>query len=188
MDVPGLINTALARYVQFGDGCPRRLAQAIQHSLLAQGKRLRPQLVLLATQACGGSIEMAVPAACAVEMVHAYSLIHDDLPAMDDDDMRRGQPSCHVAFGEATAILAGDALLARAFEVLAAEGYLYSSSIYPIRHDHYGMPAAPRFPFFPEGGDGLLEIPVTTTRLFGQNLPCGGGGYFRLLPFTRLYA
>jgi geranylgeranyl diphosphate synthase type II len=76
--------------------------------------------VLMAAEACGSDREAALPAACAVEMVHTYSLIHDDLPAMDDDDVRRGRPSCHAAFGEATAILAGDALLARAFEVLAS--------------------------------------------------------------------
>ncbi len=91
----------------------------MRYSLLAPGKRLRPMLVLLAAVACGGSIEGAMPAACAVEMVHAYSLIHDDLPAMDDDDLRRGRPTCHKVFGEAMAILAGDALLALAFEVLA---------------------------------------------------------------------
>ena len=93
----------------------------MRYSLLAPGKRLRPLLVLLATEACGGQIEAAMPAACAVEMVHAYSLIHDDLPAMDDDDLRRGRPTCHKAFDEATAILAGDALLTLAFEVLACE-------------------------------------------------------------------
>ena len=91
----------------------------MRYSLLAPGKRLRPLLVLLAIEACGGEIEAAMPAACAVEMVHAYSLIHDDLPAMDDDDLRRGLPTCHKKFGEATAILAGDGLLALAFEVLA---------------------------------------------------------------------
>ena len=75
----------------------------------------------MAAEACGGSIDDALPAACAVEMVHAYSLVHDDLPAMDDDDLRRGRPTCHKRFGEAMAILVGDALLARAFEVLASE-------------------------------------------------------------------
>ncbi len=93
----------------------------MRYSLLAPGKRLRPMLVLLAAEACDGSIEAAMPAACAVEMVHAYSLIHDDLPAMDDDDLRRGRPTCHKAFDEAVAILAGDALLTLAFEVLAKE-------------------------------------------------------------------
>ena len=91
----------------------------MRYSLLAPGKRLRPLLALTAAEACGGDFSAALPAACAVEMVHAYSLIHDDLPAMDDDDLRRGRPTCHKVFGEALAILAGDALLALAFEVLA---------------------------------------------------------------------
>jgi geranylgeranyl diphosphate synthase, type II len=112
-------DTALEGYVAFREGCPARLQEAIRYSLLAQGKRFRPTLVLLAAEACGGPIEQAMPAACAVEMVHAYSLIHDDLPAMDDDDLRRGRPTCHRVFGEARAILAGDALLALAFETLA---------------------------------------------------------------------
>jgi geranylgeranyl diphosphate synthase, type II len=113
------IETALDSYSNLGEGCPAKLREALRYSLLAPGKRLRPMLVLLAAEACGGSIEAALPAACAVEMVHAYSLIHDDLPAMDNDDLRRGRPTCHKAFDEATAILAGDALLALAFEVLA---------------------------------------------------------------------
>jgi len=101
-----------------GEGCPPRLRKAIEYSLLAPGKRLRPMLVLMATQACGGQEKKAMPATCAVEMVHAYSLIHDDLPAMDDDDLRRGRPTCHKVFGEALAILTGDALLTLAFESL----------------------------------------------------------------------
>src|SRR5204862_6280540 len=80
---------------------------------------LRPILVFLATMASGGAEEQSLPAACAVELIHTYSLIHDDLPAMDDDDLRRGQPTCHKQFGEALAILAGDALLTLAFQVLA---------------------------------------------------------------------
>ncbi len=113
------IETALDEFTQFDEDCPARLREAIRHSLLAPGKRLRPLLVLMSVEACGGDEAAALPAACAVEMVHTYSLIHDDLPAMDDDDLRRGRPSCHAKFGEATAILAGDALLALAFEVLA---------------------------------------------------------------------
>ncbi len=93
----------------------------MRYALLAPGKRLRPMFTLLAAEACGGETDWAMPAACAVEMVHAYSLVHDDLPAMDDDDLRRGRPTCHKEFDEATAILAGDALLALAFEVLATE-------------------------------------------------------------------
>ncbi len=104
------IERCLERYTEFGPGCPPRLYAAIRHSLLAPGKRLRPLMVLSAAQTCGSDWELALPAACAVEMVHTYSLIHDDLPAMDDDDLRRGRPSCHAAFDEATAILAGDAL------------------------------------------------------------------------------
>src|SRR5437879_13346341 len=94
----------------------------MRYSLLAPGKRCRPMLVILTAEACGGRGADALPAACAVEMVHTYSLIHDDLPAMDDDDLRRGLPTCHKQFGEATAILAGDALLTMAFGVLA-DGY-----------------------------------------------------------------
>jgi geranylgeranyl diphosphate synthase type II len=115
------VGEALDRLTQFGPDCPAHLREAIRHSLLAPGKRLRPMLVLMASEACGYERQRAMPAACAVEMVHTYSLVHDDLPAMDDDDVRRGRPSCHAAFGEATAILAGDALLATAFEVLARD-------------------------------------------------------------------
>ena len=99
--------------------CPPRLREAMAYSLLAPGKRLRPALVLFACEAVGGTVEIGLGAAAAVEMVHTYSLIHDDLPAMDDDDLRRGRPTCHKQFGEALAILAGDALLTLAFQVLA---------------------------------------------------------------------
>ncbi len=115
------INQALDRYTQRDEDCPQSLCEAMRHSLLGPGKRLRPLLVLMAAEACGSDHQVALPAACAVEMVHTYSLIHDDLPAMDDDDLRRGRPSCHAQFGEAMAILAGDALLAMAFEVLARD-------------------------------------------------------------------
>lgn len=113
------VNNALEDVLAFDEGCPARLQQAIRYSVLGPGKRLRPLLVLLAAEACGGTIESALPAACAVELIHAYSLVHDDLPAMDDDDLRRGQLTCHKQFDEATAILVGDALQARAFELLA---------------------------------------------------------------------
>lgn len=98
---------------------PERLHQAMRYSLFAGGKRIRPLLALCACDAVAGSFDEALPFACAVEMVHTFSLIHDDLPAMDDDDFRRGKPTSHKAFGEAMAILAGDALLARAFELLS---------------------------------------------------------------------
>jgi geranylgeranyl diphosphate synthase type II len=100
---------------------PQNLHRAMRYSLLGGGKRLRPGLVLMAGEALGATTDDLMPAACAMEMIHTYSLIHDDLPAMDNDDLRRGRPTCHKAFGEAVAILAGDALLTRAFEVLASE-------------------------------------------------------------------
>jgi geranylgeranyl diphosphate synthase type II len=113
------IERALSEWLPAEPGCPARLAQAMHYAVFPGGKRLRPLLTLLAADACGGSVEDAMPAACAVEYVHCYSLVHDDLPAMDDDDLRRGRPSCHKVFGEAIAILAGDALLTLAFDVLA---------------------------------------------------------------------
>jgi geranylgeranyl diphosphate synthase type II len=99
---------------------PARLTAAAQYSLMAGGKRLRPVLCMAAAETVGGTIEDCIHAACALEMIHTYSLIHDDLPAMDNDDLRRGQPTCHVAFDEATALLAGDALLTMAFQILSA--------------------------------------------------------------------
>lgn len=99
--------------------CPARLSDAMSYSLMAGGKRLRPILTLWAAEACGAGGDLAMPSAVALEMIHTYSLIHDDLPAMDDDDLRRGRPTCHKAFDEATAILAGDGLLTLAFEVIA---------------------------------------------------------------------
>ncbi len=97
-----------------------QIVKAMKYSLMAGGKRIRPVLCLAATEAVGGNLESALPAACALELIHTYSLIHDDLPAMDDDKLRRGKPTCHVAFDEATAILAGDALLTLAFQILSS--------------------------------------------------------------------
>lgn len=115
------VNVALERYMQEAAGVPSRLRESMAYSLLAGGKRLRPILVLLACEACGGDPASALPAACALEMIHTYSLIHDDLPAMDNDDFRRGRRTNHVVYGEALAILAGDGLLTLAFEVVARE-------------------------------------------------------------------
>lgn len=99
-----------------------KLTEAMQYSLMAGGKRLRPMLVLEFCRICGGDVEKALPVACGIEMLHTYSLIHDDLPVMDNDDLRRGKPSNHKVFGESTATLAGDALQALAFEtVLSAD-------------------------------------------------------------------
>lgn len=114
-----LINTYLKKIL---DGCDsnRELIKAMSYSLMAGGKRVRPVLGIAAAQACGKDFLPALPACCAIEMIHTYSLIHDDLPAMDDDDQRRGLPTCHKKFSEATAILAGDALLTHAFEILSS--------------------------------------------------------------------
>ncbi|MHC4924874.1 MAG: polyprenyl synthetase family protein [Planctomycetota bacterium] len=101
---------------------PRAIHRAMRYSVFAGGKRLRPALVFLGARCAGGDDDDVLPVACAVEMIHTYSLIHDDLPAMDDDDLRRGKPSCHAVFGEAHAILAGDALHTLAFETLAGYG------------------------------------------------------------------
>ncbi len=115
-----LIDEAIAQAVQtYCQRAPSRLREAIEYSWLAPGKRLRPLLALLAAEAVCGDGHVAIPAAVAVEAIHCYSLIHDDLPAMDDDDLRRGRSTCHVQFDEATAILAGDALQPLAFACLS---------------------------------------------------------------------
>ncbi|MCD6272739.1 MAG: polyprenyl synthetase family protein [Deltaproteobacteria bacterium] len=101
-----------------------RLMKAVEFSLMAGGKRVRPVLCIAACEAVHGDIQDTLPVACALEMIHTYSLIHDDLPAMDDDDLRRGKPTCHIRFDEATAILAGDALLTLAFQVLSSANIL----------------------------------------------------------------
>ncbi len=116
----GLIERALNRSLPKSTVRPETIHQAMRYSLLAGGKRLRPILTLAAAEACGaGSLINILPAACAVEFIHTYSLIHDDLPCMDDDDLRRGRPTSHKVFGEGVAVLAGDALLTHAFGLLA---------------------------------------------------------------------
>jgi len=119
MDYRERIERVLERALQLPDAESTRLVEAMRYSALGGGKRLRPTLVYTAGVALGGPLEMLDDPAAAVELIHVYSLIHDDLPAMDDDDLRRGRPSCHKAFDEATAILAGDALQAVAFDLLA---------------------------------------------------------------------
>jgi geranylgeranyl diphosphate synthase type II len=118
-DVRTRVDEALADCLSLRVPEGSRAGRAMRYSLMAGGKRLRPLLCLAGCEACGGDRSDALPVACAVEMIHTYSLIHDDLPAMDDDALRRGRATCHTAFDEATAILAGDALLTLAFEVLA---------------------------------------------------------------------
>ncbi len=114
-----LIDGALDRLVPPGDAWPQTLHQAVRHSLFAGGKRLRPILCLAAAEALTGESDRVLEPACGLEMIHTYSLIHDDLPALDNDQLRRGVPTCHVAFGEAIAILAGDALLTHGLGVFA---------------------------------------------------------------------
>lgn len=117
-----LINQTLSEYLSIIDADYQIVADAMKYSVENGGKRLRPLLVLEFCRICGGNIIDALPFACALEMIHTYSLIHDDLPAMDNDDYRRGKESCHKKFGEANAILAGDALLTYAFQVAADGG------------------------------------------------------------------
>ncbi len=114
-----LVNEALGKLLPPVNAYPPAIHQAVRYSVFAGGKRLRPILVMAGAEAVGGSAESVLPAACAVELLHTYSLVHDDLPVMDDDDLRRGQPTCHKVYGEATAILAGDALLTACFGILA---------------------------------------------------------------------
>ena len=113
------VDSALDAMLPRPEGPASRLSEAMRYAMLSGGKRLRPTLALAACEALGGSAADALRPALALEMIHTYSLVHDDLPAMDDDDLRRGRPTTHKAFGEATAILAGDALLTLAFEILA---------------------------------------------------------------------
>jgi geranylgeranyl diphosphate synthase type II len=114
-----LVDRALDAFLPRATVKPATIHRAMRYSLFAGGKRLRPILTLAAAEACGGAASRAMPAACAVECIHTYSLIHDDLPCMDDDDLRRGRPTSHKVFGEGVAVLAGDALLTIAFEILA---------------------------------------------------------------------
>lgn len=115
------VDEALERYLPGAGDPPKEIHEAVRYSVFAGGKRLRPILILAAAEAAGGQVEQALAAAAAIELIHTYSLIHDDLPAMDDDDYRRGRLTCHKVYGEAMAILAGDALLTQAFILLSAE-------------------------------------------------------------------
>jgi geranylgeranyl diphosphate synthase type II len=113
------VDRALDQFLPKASTRPATIHKAMRYSLFAGGKRLRPILCLAAAEACGGKIGTALPLACAVECIHTYSLIHDDLPSMDDDDFRRGRPTCHKIFGDGIAVLAGDALLTIAFEIVS---------------------------------------------------------------------
>lgn len=127
-----LIDKALDKYLPPETAEPKILHRAMRYSVFPGGKRIRPIILIETAMACGGNAKNAMPAAAAVELVHAYSLIHDDLPSMDDDDYRRGKLSCHKKFGEAIAILAGDALLTLAFEIISG-GYSPKISVAMIK-------------------------------------------------------
>src|SRR6202030_4618220 len=114
-----MVDGALQSYLPRESVKPKTIHRAMRYSVFAGGKRLRPILCLAAAECCGGELPAALPLACAVECVHTYSLIHDDLPCMDDDDFRRCRPTSHKVFGEGIAVLAGDALLTSAFEIAA---------------------------------------------------------------------
>src|SRR5690349_23658754 len=114
-----LIDHALDQYLPKENVRPATIHKAMRYSLFAGGKRLRPILTLAAAEACGGKVANALPLACAMECIHTYSLVHDDLPSMDNDDFRRGRATCHKVFGDGIAILAGDALLTIAFEIVS---------------------------------------------------------------------
>lgn len=122
------VEAALPGYLPREENLQKTVQEAMAYSLLGGGKRIRAVLCLACCRFCGGSVEEAMPFACALEMVHAYSLIHDDLPCMDDDDLRRGKPSCHIQFGEAMAVLAGDGLLTLGFETMLGQ---YFTGKYP---------------------------------------------------------
>lgn len=146
------------------DSLAKNLYEAMRYSVLGGGKRIRATLVMEFCRACGGKVEEALPFACAIEMVHSYSLIHDDLPCMDDDDLRRGKPSNHKVFGEDIALLAGDALLTKAFEVMlsvkaediSAEGRLRKAALTLAQ-------AA--------GSDGMVGGQVIDLNSEGKNVP-----------------
>ena len=127
-----LVDQALEQYLPGEDKRPQSIHKAMRYSIFAGGKRVRPILMLAACETVGGTLRQALPAACAMEMIHTYSLIHDDLPAMDDDDFRRGRPTSHKVFGEAIAILAGDGLLTEAFRLMSDPSF--SADVPPAAH------------------------------------------------------
>ena len=123
-----IVEEALFKYLPAENNTPAEIYKAVRYSVFAGGKRIRPILCLAAAEACGGNIESSMPVACSLELIHTYSLIHDDLPSMDNDDFRRGKPTCHKVFGENIAILAGDALLTEAFVLLSRAEKVDSSA------------------------------------------------------------
>src|SRR5213596_134718 len=154
------IDRALDRYLPKANTKPATLHKAMRYSLFAGGKRLRPILCLAAAEACRGKISNALPLACALECIHTYSLVHDDLPSMDNDDYRRGRPTCHKVFGDGIAVLAGDALLTIAFEIV--------SMAKPARH--YGMSTLLREIAVAAGSQRLIAGQVADLEAEGKDV------------------
>ena len=152
-------NQALLRFMPAGEAQPARLFGAMRHPFLGGGKRLRPALVRLVASEFGADDQAAERPAAAIELVHSYSLVHDDLPCMDDDDLRRGRPTVHVAYDEATAVLAGDALLTLAFEVLA--GAPEGAKLVGVLARDAGVPFFPIYVTSPEIVEEILDYTVT---------------------------
>jgi geranylgeranyl diphosphate synthase type II len=158
-----LVESALEDYLPAETEPPETLHQAMRYAVLNGGKRLRPILVLAAAEVCGGQTQATLPATVAMEFVHCYSLVHDDLPAMDDDDLRRGRPTCHKAYGEAMAILVGDALLTLAFEVLTtnvADSALAGQLVKELSRaaGHAGMVAGQVVDMLSEGSEPSEDV------------------------------
>ncbi|WP_431688038.1 polyprenyl synthetase family protein [Hahella sp. NBU794] len=157
------IDQALANLLPSPEGPKARLNEAMRYCVLNGGKRVRPLLLLATTEALGGDLQQALPACCAVELIHAYSLVHDDLPAMDDDSLRRGKPTCHIAFDEATAILVGDGLQTLAFSALTEpSGASADSMLQMVRElarasGHLGMVGGQAIDIYSEGHTLKLE-------------------------------
>jgi geranylgeranyl diphosphate synthase type II len=128
-----IVDAHLERYLTKADGAPDAILQAMRYSLFAGGKRLRPILAMAGCELCHGLLDDVMPLACAIEMIHTYSLIHDDLPAMDNDDYRRGRPTNHKVFGEGMAVLAGDGLLNYAFEIMLDGEFIDSNRLKAVR-------------------------------------------------------
>ncbi len=184
-----VVTNALDKYLPPENMPPKEIHQAIRYSVFAGGKRLRPVLCLAATTAVGGEARRSLPVACALEMIHTYSLIHDDLPAMDDDDLRRGRPTSHIKFGEGMAVLAGDALLTEAFRLLGAEAlnsdgvwrerYISALADIAISSSSQGMVAGQVIDILSEGKD-LTHEELTgmhnlkTGMLLKASVYCGG--------------
>lgn len=157
------VNTALLNYLPKDNLPQKNVFDAMIYSVMAGGKRIRPVLTLEFNRVCGGKIESAMPFACACEFVHTYSLIHDDLPCMDDDALRRSKPSCHIKFGEATALLAGDALLSLAFETALCDNNIVNVLPHNVSRAAYELAKA-------SGANGMVGGQVVDLESEGKKI------------------